>query len=139
LAYDDQTRNPPFNLFIAGTDLKLMNLVNHRAQGSARLTLSGKFMGSGDTDVTGTFLASGQGPEFNANISIVNTDLTSLNPLLRAYGRFDVAQGRFTLYSQLGVKDGNISGYAKPMLSDLKVYDYQRTRARACSVRPNKS
>jgi uncharacterized protein DUF748 len=130
LAYDDQTRNPPFNLFIAGTDLKLMNLVNHRAQGSARLTLSGKFMGSGDTDVTGTFLASGQGPEFNTNISIVNTDLTSLNPLLRAYGRFDVAQGRFTLYSQLGVKDGNISGYAKPMFSDLKVYDYQKDKSK---------
>jgi hypothetical protein len=31
--------------------------------------------------------------------------MTPLNPLLRAYGRFDVAQGRFTLYSQLGVKN----------------------------------
>ena len=46
-----------------------MNLVNHRAQGPARLTLNGKFMGSGDTNVTGTFLASGAGPEFNTNIS----------------------------------------------------------------------
>ena len=64
-------------------------------------------MGSGATNVAGTFLASGQGPEFNLNIRIENTDMTSLNPLLRAYGRFDVAQGRFTLYSQLGVKDGN--------------------------------
>ena len=130
LAYDDQTSNPPFNLFIAGTDLKLMNLGNHRAQGFARLTLSGKFMGSGDTNITGTFLASGEGPEFITNISIENTDLTSLNPLLRAYGRFDVAQGRLTLYSQLGVKNGNISGYAKPMFSDLKVYDYQKDKSK---------
>lgn len=54
------------------------------------------------------FLASGQGPEFNLNIRIENTDMTPLNPLLRAYGRFDVAQGRFTLYSQPGAKDGNM-------------------------------
>ncbi len=130
LAYDDRTGNPPFTLFITGTDLKLMNLGNHRAQGPARLTLSGKFMGSGDTNITGTFLASGEGPEFNTNIRIENTDLTALNPLLRAYGRFDVAHGRFTLYSQLGVKDGNISGYAKPMFSDLKVYDYQKDKSK---------
>ena len=54
--------------------------------------------------------------------------MTSLNPLLRAYGRFDVAQGRFTLYSQLGVKNANINGYVKPMFSDLKVYDYQKDK-----------
>jgi hypothetical protein len=54
--------------------------------------------------------------------------MTSLNPLLRAYGRFDVAQGRFTLYSQLGVKDDDINGYLKPMFSDLEVYDYQKDK-----------
>jgi hypothetical protein len=128
LAYDNQTSNPPFPLFIAGADLKVSNLVNHQAHGPARMTLKGKFMGSGDTNITGTFLASDEGPEFDTNISIENTDLTSLNPLLRAYGRFDVAQGRFTLYSQLDVKDGRINGYAKPMFSDLKVYDPQKDK-----------
>jgi hypothetical protein len=127
-AYDDQTSSPPFNLFIANTDLTVVNLVNHQTHGPARLTLSGKFMGTGDTNITGKFLASGEGPIFNTNIRIENTDLTSLNPLLRASGRFDVAQGRFTLYSQLAVKDGKISGYAKPMFSDLKVYDYQKDK-----------
>ena len=128
VAFDDQISKPPFNLFIADAGLKLRHLVNHGAQGPARLTLNGKFMGSGATNVAGTFLAAGQGPEFNLNIRIENTDMTSLNPLLRAYGRFDVAQGRFTLYSQLGVKDGNINGYLKPMFSDLEVYDYQKDK-----------
>ncbi len=128
LAFDDQTSRPPFNLYIIDTDLKLLHLANHWSEGPARLTLNGKFMGSGLTKVTGTFLAAGAGPEFNVNIAIVNTDLTSLNPLLRAFGRFDVARGRFTLYSQLGVKDANMSGYVKPMFSDLKVYDYQQDK-----------
>jgi len=131
LVYDNQTSDPPFNLFITDTDMKIMNLVNQEAHGQARLTLSGQFMGSGDTKITGTFLALGKVPEFNTNISVENTDLTSLNPLLRAYGRFDVAQGRFTLYSQLSVRDGIISGYAKPMFSDLKVYDPQKDKTKS--------
>jgi len=57
------------------------------------------------------------------NVAILNTDMRSLNPLLRAHGRFDVAQGQFTVYAQLGVKDRRITGYVKPMFSDLKVYD----------------
>ncbi len=128
LVYANETSNPPYNLFIAGTDLKITNLVNHRASGPARMTLSGKFMGSGDTNITGTFLAAGDGPEVNTNVKIENTDLTQLNPLLRAYGRFDVAQGRFTLYSQFTIKDGNLNGYAKPMFSGLKVYDPQKDK-----------
>jgi Domain of Unknown Function (DUF748) len=128
LAFDDETSKPPFNLYLIDTDLKLLHLANHRSEGPARLMLNGKFMGSGITEVTGTFLAAGAGPEFNVNIAIVNTDLTSLNPLLRAYGRFDVARGRFTVYSQLGVRNANMSGYVKPMFSDLKVYDYQQDK-----------
>jgi hypothetical protein len=128
LTFDDQNRNPPFKLFISDTDLKIRHLGNHLTQGPAQLTLNGKFMGSGATHINGTFLAAGEGPEFNLNIAIENTDMTSLNPLLRAYGRFDVAQGRFSLYSQLGVKNGNINGYVKPMFSDLVVYEYQKDK-----------
>jgi peptidoglycan LD-endopeptidase LytH len=126
--FDDQNSNPPFKLFISDTDLKIRHLGNHQTQGPAQLTLIGKFMGSGATHVNGTFLAAGAGPAFNLNIAIENTDMTSLNPLLRAYGRFDVAQGRFSLYSQLGVKNGNINSYVKPMFSDLVVYEYQKDK-----------
>lgn len=128
LAFDDQSANPPFSLFISDANLKINHLVNHSAQGPGRLALNGKFMGSGVTSAHGTFLASGDGPEFDISVSIENTDMISLNPLLQAYGRFDVAQGRFTVYSQMGVVDGRINGYVKPMFSDLKVYDYQKDK-----------
>jgi hypothetical protein len=126
--FDNQASNPPFKLFISDADVKIRHLGNHRTEGPAQLTLNGKFMGSGVTRVSGTFLAAGEGPEFNLDIAIENTDMTSLNPLLRAYGRFDVAQGRFTLYSQFSVKNGNINGYVKPMFSDLVVYEYQKDK-----------
>ena len=64
------------------------------------------------------------------NVAILNTDMRALNPLLRAHGRFDVAQGQFTVYAQLGVKDRRIAGYVKPMFSDLKVYDSNKDKTK---------
>jgi len=127
-AYTDQTSNPNYKLFINDTDLTLKNLSNHQNHGAADLTLRGKFMGSGDTNVAGDFLASQQGPAFDLKVALQNTDLTSLNDLLRAYGSFDVAAGQLSVFSQVAVKDGNMDGYIKPMFANLKVYDYQKDK-----------
>ena len=128
LAYTDKTANPNYKLFIKDTELVVRNLSNHQAQGPAQLTLRGKFMGSGDTNVAGDFLASQQGPAFNLKLAMQNTDLPSMNDLLRAYGRFDVAAGQLSVFSQVAVKDGSIDGYVKPMFANLKVYDYQKDK-----------
>ncbi len=128
LAFNDEASNPPYELFIAGTNMTVTNLNNHRANGQSHVDLTGKFMGSGATHGYGTFVASGGGPEFATNIEILNTDMTALNPLLLAHGRFDVAQGLFTIYAQLRVKNDKVSGYVKPMFSNLKVYDYQKDK-----------
>jgi hypothetical protein len=85
-------------------------------------------MGSGDTNVAGDFLASQQGPAFNLKVAMQNADLTAMNDLLRAFGRFDVAAGQISVFSQVAIKDGNIEGYVKPMFANLKVYDYQKDK-----------
>jgi hypothetical protein len=128
LAFEDEAPDPPYTLFINRANIRLENLGNHQVHGPAHLDLTGKFMGSGSTKVDGTFLASGEGPEFAMKVAILNTDMRALNPLLRAHGRFDVVQGEFTVYAQLGVKDRRIAGYVKPMFSNLKVYDYDKDK-----------
>ncbi|HWJ39652.1 MAG TPA: DUF748 domain-containing protein, partial [Candidatus Limnocylindrales bacterium] len=127
-AYTDKTSNPNYKLFINDTELTIKNLSNHQTKGPADLTLRGKFMGTGDTNIAGDFLASQQGPAFNLKVAMQNTDLPSMNDLLRAFGRFDVAAGQLTVFSQVAVKDGNIDGYIKPMFANLKVYDYQKDK-----------
>src|SRR4030095_987132 len=42
-----------YRMFIGNTNLELKNLSNHFEDGEATLLLTGKFMGSGDTKVTG--------------------------------------------------------------------------------------
>ncbi len=127
-SYTDQTKQPAYRLFLADSDLTLKNLSNHQHQGPAALTLRGKFMGSGDTSLSGNCLASQNGPAVDVNLAVQNTDMPSMNDILRAYGRFDVAAGQFTVFSEIKIRDREISGYVKPMFSNLQVYNYQKDK-----------
>ena len=127
-SYADKTKDPNYRLFFSDTDIALKNLSNHQQQGPADVTLHGKFMGSGDTKVSGNFLASQRGPAFDMKVAIQNTELPSMNDILRAYGRFDVAAGRFSVFSELSIKDGDMNGYVKPMFANLEVYNYQKDK-----------
>jgi hypothetical protein len=127
-SFTDKTSDPNYRLFFSDADIALKNLSNHQQHGTADLTLRGKFMGTGDTNVLGTFLANQHGPAFDLNLAIQNTDLPSLNDLMRAYGKFDVAAGKFTVFCEVATKNGDISGYVKPMFSDLEVYNYQKDK-----------
>jgi Domain of Unknown Function (DUF748) len=112
-----------YRLYFTDTDLHLTGLTNQTAEGPAHLTMKGKFMGSGATEATATFLPSKKGGELTLNVSIENTDLVKLNDLLRAYGKFDVAAGEFSLYSDINVKNGAIQGYAKPLFKDILTHE----------------
>jgi hypothetical protein len=127
-SYTDETKVPHYRLLFNDTELRLKNLSNHRQRGPADLTLRGKFMGSGDTKVAGHFLASSHGPAFNMDLAVRNTNLPSMNDILRAYGRFDVAAGQFSLFSEVSIQDGAMEGYVKPLFTNVEVYNYQKDK-----------
>jgi hypothetical protein len=87
------------------------------------LNLTGKLMGSGDTTMTGVLRPESDGPDFSFDLTSVNTDLTSLNDFLRAYGKFDVESGHVSIYTQMSMKKHYMTGYVKPIFTDIKVYD----------------
>jgi len=59
-----------------------------------------------------------------------------VNDILRAYGRFDVAAGQFSVFPALSIRDGYINGYVKPMFSNLEVYNYQKDKNTGVLHRP---
>ena len=90
--------------------------------------LSGSFMGSGRTAAHATFRPQKTGADFDLNLKIEGTQMTAMNDLWRAYGKFDVVAGEFSVYTQLKVKDGHIDGYVKPIFKDMKVYDKEQDK-----------
>ena len=127
----NKTRDPSYRIFLSGADLRVTNLSNHAADGLAHAKLTGKFMGSGPTVATASFQPENKMADLSVDIAIENTDLTTMNDMLRAYGKFDVTRGQFAFYSQLRIKNNHIEGYIKPLLTDMKVYDPEQDKEKS--------
>ncbi len=121
--YVNNTANPHYRLFIDHTDITIKNFSNQFTAGPATMDFKGKFMGGGDTDVTGTFRPETKSPDFNIQVAIKDTPMTSMNDLFRNFGKFDIKEGLFSFYSVLVIKDDSVTGYVKPLFKGLKVYD----------------
>src|SRR5262249_47153191 len=88
----------------------------------------GRWRGSGEMGVQGGFYAKAKRPRFDVDARIDDTDLRALNDLLRTYGKFDVAAGAFSFYSQIQVQEGAVHGYVKPLFKDMEVYNAAQDR-----------
>lgn len=111
----------PYRVFFTNSDLHLTGLTNQSADSPARAVMRGKFMGSGNTEATLAFRPHQKGGDLNLKLSIDSTDMIAMNDLLRSYGKFEVAEGEFSLYSEVGVHDGEIRGYVKPLFKHMVV------------------
>ena len=131
VGFVNKATTPAYRVFIADTDGSLTNLSNHALEGTAAAKLKGAFMGSGTATAEGTFKAEKSGPVFDIDVRIEEVDVTKLNDIFRAYGRFDAAAGRFYFYSELGARDGVVTGYIKPLFKDLKIYSKEQDKSKS--------
>jgi Domain of Unknown Function (DUF748) len=122
VGYVNKAAATPYHVFLTDTDGMLKNLSNHEVEGAAVAKLKGKFMGSGVAVAEATFRAEKSGPAFDIAVRIEEVSVPTMNDLLRAYGRFDAAEGRFFFYSELSARNGLITGYVKPVFKDMKIY-----------------
>jgi hypothetical protein len=123
IGYINQAAKPAYTVFLDRAKIQLENLSNEFKEGPAHARVSGRFMGSGPTQLNATFRPESRGPDLDLTLEIQNTDMRTMNDLLRAYGNFDVVAGEFSLYTDIKMRQGKIDGYVKPLFSDMKVYD----------------
>ena len=124
----NQSVSPGYRVFLANTNVTVTNFSNHADEGRAKVELTGKFMGSGATALTATFLANSKGPDVELNLRVENTEMRTLNDLLRSSGKFDVVAGTLSVFSELSVRNQHVEGYVKPLFSNLDVYNPEQDR-----------
>lgn len=73
-------------------------------------------------------------PVFDLKVELVSLDLTNLNNFLQAYGNFDVKQGNISIYMEAATKDNVIKGYAKPIIKDLKVVNWEKDKEKPLKI-----
>jgi Domain of Unknown Function (DUF748) len=124
----NKTKNPPYRLYFSDANAHVTNLSNQSSQGPAVATMRGRFMGNGPSVATFRYRPSKSQPDFDLDLAIEDTEMTAMNDILRAYGKFDVTAGKFSFYAQLRVKNGQMNGYVKPFFAGMKVYDPEQDR-----------
>ncbi len=124
----NKTVNPSYRAFLNDTSLTLTNLSSLPSGETAQAKLTGKFMGSGPASADFKLRPTRPGPDFDLAVEIEETDLKTMNDLLRAHGNFDVTAGRFSMYTEISVKDRQVAGYVKPLFQDMTVYDARQDR-----------
>jgi hypothetical protein len=61
-------------------------------------------------------------PTFELALRMLGLDVTTLNNLARAYGKFDFEHGWFDLVIEAQAREGQIEGYVKPLFRNLQVF-----------------
>ncbi len=135
VGFVNEARDPSYRAFVSAADVTVENLSNGLRRGAATVRGSGRFMGSGPTRIAATLRPGNAGANFDLSLAIDGTDMTRMNDLLRSYGKFDVAAGSFSLYSELKVRNDRVEGYLKPLFKDMKVYGKEKDQNRPLLVK----
>src|SRR5260370_31856720 len=61
-------------------------------------------------------------PTFHVAVRLLGLDVTKLNDLALAFGKFDFKRGWFDLVLEADAKEGALTGYVKPLFRNLKVF-----------------
>lgn len=64
--------------------------------------------------------------DFSFALRISEIQLERLNDLARAYAKLDFAGGHGTFVMQLEARNGELNGYAKPLLHEVKVFSWKQ-------------
>lgn len=128
VGFVNRTTTPSYRVFVTDAAATLTNLSSLPSGETAMATLRGKFMGSGPASAGFKLLPTRPGPDFDLAVQIDETDLPTMNDLLRAHGKFDVVAGHFSLYAELRARNRQIAGYVKPLFQDMEVYNAKQDR-----------
>jgi hypothetical protein len=128
LGFINTSANPKYRVFCASCRVEVSNLTNQSADGAMVARATGLFMGSGKAQMDVTARPNKNGPDIDLKIAIGDTDMKTMNDLFRGYGNFDVVGGRFSFFSEITVRGGNIKGYVKPLFQEMDVYDRRQDK-----------
>lgn len=123
LQYVDNTSSPKVNISMTDVDVTALNLRNSY-DSAAVLPAT---INAGATVYDGRLLMKmklnplAEVPTFDMNAEWKNTNLVKLNEFFQAYAKIDVNKGTFGLYTEVAAKEGNFTGYVKPLLEDVDV------------------
>jgi len=124
ITYQDFSSTPQVNIYVHNMDGQIDNLRNIEDGDDAlpsTLTIRGGSIGGGNLRIDGRMNILKKIPDMDILLALESVNLPSLNSYSEAYAAFDFQKGTFNLYTHTAVKNGEVSGYIKPVVTNLSV------------------
>jgi hypothetical protein len=135
IGFVNEKTRPGYRLFLSKASLELDHLSNQAQKDPSTFHGRGAFMGSGTASVAGTFQPAAAHLDFGVQLRLEDARLPALNDCLRAHAGVDVADGLVSVFAEIQVHNGQVSGYIKPMFRNLKFCDPAKDRAKSFGKR----
>lgn len=128
ISFRNFNSDPQVDVKVHGVGMVARNLTNigNQDDRAADFSLKGKVFGEAMLEVDGEFDPFNVLHDFRYRVKTTEVDLLELNDLFRAYANVDVSQGVGELVMELQARDGQLSGYAKPLLTDVEVFSWKQ-------------
>ena len=127
--YIDNGRVPAVDVPLTAMYIDGKGLTNNPEEGvllPASIDMNAKLY-NGDMNVGVKLDPLNESPTFDLNAKLTETQLTYLNPFFKAYGNFDLTEGKMELYTEVAAKKGEFTGYVKPIITDLDIVQFNKS------------
>lgn len=121
-AYQKET---PVDVYLSDLEATIDNLTNIRDSTTplvSTVEAHGLAMDQAKFDFKMTLDPFAYRPTFHMAMRLIGLDVTKINDLALAYGKFDFKRGWFDLVVETDSKEGQATGYVKPLFRDLQIF-----------------
>ncbi len=122
-------RTPVVDIYLSKIAANATNLTNTRdvkKELPAGVGATATTIGGGGLNFQLQFNPLTDQPAYQLDTALTNVDASALNDFLRAYGKFDIQRGIFSLFTSVAGKGGTYDGYFKVFFRDLKVFSWKK-------------
>jgi hypothetical protein len=114
----------PLDVYLSHVNGSIENLSNIQDETNplvSKVQASGVAMDQAKLDFKMTLDPFSYRPTFHMALRLLGLDVTKINDLALAYGKFDFKRGWFDLVVEADSKEGQMTGYVKPLFRNLQV------------------
>uniref|UniRef100_A4XT87 DUF748 domain-containing protein n=2 Tax=Ectopseudomonas TaxID=3236654 RepID=A4XT87_ECTM1 len=129
ITFHNFTTSPKVELSADEVNASLYNLTNVGDEPGDRVAhFEGRalLLEHAPLEAEATFDPFEQFEDFELRLRARDIDLTRFNDFARAYGRFDFKRGSGDLVIEASADDAQLSGYIKPLLREVEVFDWEQ-------------
>ncbi|NBA95883.1 DUF748 domain-containing protein [Pseudomonas sp. R5(2019)] len=129
ITFRNFSSKPPVNLKATRVNASIFNLTNVvdlKGRRDARFEGKALLLGHAPLESTATFDPLGNFEDFEFRMRTTGIELRKLNDFASAYGKFDFNSGSGDVVIEAEANKGKLSGYIKPLLHDVDVFNLQQ-------------